>query len=92
MGVVALPAGHAGYGQKSISSTVVCGVTSDLVTYQRAPSGANAATYVVQVRLPLDAHHALGIEGNLFDLGPQLQVFSALLASVTFPFPQCVGK
>jgi len=45
----------------------------------------------VQVRLTLDAHHALGLSANLAGLGPQLQVFDELLASVSFPFPQCVG-
>ncbi|MBO0732048.1 MAG: SH3 domain-containing protein [Acidimicrobiaceae bacterium] len=90
--VAALPAGRAGYGQKSVSKTVVCGVTSDLVTYQRAASPASATPYLVQIRLPLDQHHALGIEGNLVDQGPQLQIFDAFLAAITFPFPECTGR
>jgi hypothetical protein len=46
---------------------------------------------VLLIKLALDAHHVLGFEANLSDLGPSLQVFSNFLDSVTFPFPQCIG-
>jgi hypothetical protein len=86
-----LPRGRTGYGESASRSTVVCGVTSDLVTYTR--SGATPPQpYLLQLRLTLDAHHAMGFEANLSNLAAPLQVFSNFLASVTFPFPQCTGK
>jgi hypothetical protein len=95
-----LPQGRAGYGQKASEQVVVCGVTSYLVTYQSAGAtgstvpGAGTPTalpYLAQVRLTLDAQHALGFDANLTDLEAQLLVFHQFLASVTFPFPPCTG-
>jgi hypothetical protein len=98
--VAKLPQGRTGYGQIASKQIVVCGVTSDLVTYQSAgptgttvqgTAGAVVLAYLVQVLLPLDAHHALGLSANLTDLGAPLQVFDEFLASLSFPSPQCIG-
>ncbi len=97
---VKLPKGRDGYGRSGATQIVVCGVTSELVTYQRSASASSTVTgvsspaslqYLAQVRLTLDANHALGIYGDVADLGPQLQTFRDFVASVTFPFPQCAG-
>jgi Bacterial SH3 domain len=90
--VAKLPAAPQGYGEKSFTAVVVCGVTSDLVTYQpAAASGTTTAPYLAEVRLALDPKHALGISANLSDLSSQLQTFQQFLASVTFPVKQCTG-
>jgi hypothetical protein len=88
--VAKLPTASQGYGQNSSTPVLVCGVTSDLVTYQPAASTGSAA-YLAQARLALDAKHALGIFAVLSDLDGQLQTFREFLASVTFPVKQCVG-
>lgn len=91
--------GRPGYALSGSSTVVVCGVTSDLVTYRQAGAGSSATVtpnpgsldqlYLVEVRLSLDAHHALSITGNLANLGPQLQDYRNFIYSVTFPFPRC---
>jgi Bacterial SH3 domain len=94
-----LPQGRDGYGQSGSRQIVVCGVTSDLVTYQQAESSgttppATAATtlpFLAEILLTVDAQHALGVYGNLSDLGPQLQTFQAFAASLVFPSKQCTG-
>jgi Bacterial SH3 domain len=92
--------GRVGYGQTGSQQVVVCGVTSNLVTFQSASSTRTtlrtstkptALPYLAQVLLTLDAHHALGLYANLSNLGPSLQSFQEFLASVSFPFPQCIG-
>jgi hypothetical protein len=89
--------GRAGYRQSADEQVVVCGVTGDLVTYTQVspPStgtppagGVAAAGYLVQVRLALDAQHALGVDANL-DSASQLQTVHDFVNSITFPFPQC---
>lgn len=55
-----------------------------------APGGTVAERYVTQIRLTLDAQHALGIEGHLADLA-QLPTVQNFLHSIAFPFPQCEG-
>jgi hypothetical protein len=97
--VAKLPQGRNGYGESGSTQIVVCGVTSDLVTYQQAgSSGTTASTtaaatlpYLAEIRLTVDAQHALGLYGNLSDLGPQLQTFSAFAYSLVFPSKQCTG-
>jgi hypothetical protein len=84
-----LPEGRAGYGRSSTATIVVCGVTSDLVVYQY--SGTTSLPYLAQVRLALDAHHALRFSANITGLGAPLQVFRDFLSSVTFASPQCTG-
>jgi hypothetical protein len=72
---------------------VACGVTGDLNTYMSAspPAGTSAPVYFAQIRLTLDAKHALGIGANLTNLS-QLQAVRDFANSVTFPYPQCQGK
>ncbi len=97
--VAKLPRGRDGYGQSGSMQIVVCGVTSDLVTYQQAGSSATTASttsaatlpYLAEIRLTVDAQHALGLYGNLSDLGPQLQTFRAFADSLVFPSKQCTG-
>ncbi len=95
-----LPQGRAGYGESSTRTVLVCGVTGDLVTYTRAAPTPSPTTvrgtpttdpYLLQVRLTLDPHHALGFDGNLSDLGVPLLEFTNFLDSVSFPTPQCIG-
>jgi hypothetical protein len=86
-----LAQGRTGYGQAGRRTVVVCGVTSDVVTYAHAGS-TSSESYLLQVRLVLDPHHVLGFDANLSDLGQPLQDFSNFLDSVRFPFPQCVGR
>lgn len=87
--------GRAGYRRASSAVVVACGVTGDLVTFVQtgappstAAGGAAAERYLVQVRLTLDAQHALGVDANLADLG-RLQVVKDVVNSLSFPFPQC---
>jgi SH3 domain-containing protein len=88
--------GRAGYHQTSSEQVVVCGVTSDLVTFVQVngsaatpqPGGVVPQRYLGQVNLTLDAQHALGIDANLADTA-QLPTFRSVVNSVTFPFPQC---
>jgi hypothetical protein len=96
--VAKLPNGRTGYGQIGDSQVVVCGVTSDLLTFQRAASASNRgsatstpAPYLAQVRIVVDPHHALGFYANLADVHSHLDVFRSFLASVTFASKQCVG-
>lgn len=78
-----LPKGRGGYSLQDSKSVVVCGVTSHLVTY------SSSGGYLLQVRLTLDAHHALGVYGTLTDLGAPLAQFEAFLYSLSFPAAQC---
>jgi uncharacterized protein YgiM (DUF1202 family) len=92
-----------GYHQQSSQTMVVCGVTGDLVTFVQtaattatsnatpattAATGGVAERYVVQIRLTLDAQHALGVEANLADLA-QVQPVKDVINSISFPFPLC---
>jgi Bacterial SH3 domain len=95
--VVQLGRGRAGYRQSSDQQVVVCGVTSDLLTFVQEstpststpePGGVVAGRYLAQVHLTLDAQHALGIDANLGDTS-QLQTVRDFLSSVKFAFPQC---
>ncbi len=98
--VAKLPIGRPGYVESTTHSIVVCGVTGNLVTYTRsagstptssAAAAATASPYLLQVRLALDAHHALGVEGNLTDRGAPLLVYTNFVNSMSFPYPQCIG-
>jgi Bacterial SH3 domain len=98
--VTRLPKGRPGYGRLKSEQVVVCGVTSNVVTFQRAAStsatsqtaaAGGAPPYLALVLLTLDAHHALGVYANLSDLGQPLQSFRQFLDSVTFPQRECVG-
>jgi hypothetical protein len=89
--VAQLGAGRAGYGQVRSQTVVACGITEDLHTYTYAATGAAQPTPdLAQLRVGLDAHHALGIDANLTDTS-QLQIVRDFINSVTFPAPQCQG-
>jgi hypothetical protein len=95
-GVTKLPQGRPDYGESSSQTVVVCGVTSNLIVYQYQGAATtttvpSALPYLAQIRLPLDAKHALGFSANLTDDTGQLAIFRQFLASVTFPFPECTG-
>jgi hypothetical protein len=85
--------GRPGYSEVRSEPVVACGVTGDLNTYLSAspPAGTPAPAYYAQIRLTLDAKHALGIAANLTSLS-QLQAVRDFANSVTFPYPQCQGK
>ncbi len=51
-------------------------------------SGVSGSKYLAQIRVTVDAQHALGVDGNLSDLS-QLQAMRDFVNSVTFPSPQC---
>lgn len=89
-------AGAPGYGATKDTEVVVCGVTSDLITYDRgsgasaSPSGPGSAglAHLAQIRLKLDEAHALGMDFNYADVHG-LDTFANFYNSTTFPFPQC---
>jgi hypothetical protein len=83
--------GRPGYSEVRSEPIVACGVTGDLNTYMSASPPPRASTYYAQIRLTLDAKHALGIAANLTNLA-QLQAVRDFANSVTFPYPQCQGK
>jgi hypothetical protein len=89
--VAALGSGKAGYSQTRSESIVACGVTGDLNTYMNASPSATSPPYYAQIRLMLDAKHALRIAANLTNPS-QLQTVRDFANSVTFPYPQCQGK
>jgi hypothetical protein len=89
--------GRGGYQEGYRAPVVVCGVTGDLVTYSQigtappttpAPGGAQPEHYLAQVRLTLDAQHALGFDANLAAISG-LEAVRDLLSATSFPFPQC---
>jgi uncharacterized protein YgiM (DUF1202 family) len=87
-------AGYVGAGQQTV---VVCGVTGDLnlfthsgaVTATPAPGSAGPLARLAQIRLRLDATHALGLDFN-YSAAPDLDIFAAFYNSMTFPFPLCM--
>jgi hypothetical protein len=87
--VAQLGTGRAGYGEVRSQTVVACGITEDLHTYA-ATAPAQPAPYLAQLRVALDAHHALGIDANLADTS-ELQTVRDFINSVTFPAPQCQG-
>lgn len=102
--VTSLPAVPVGYGETSSEQVVVCGVTTRMLTFSRVGStpSTSAATSttvatgtpqasLVQVKIPVDAQHALGFYANLADLNVSLPNFKAIIYSVTFASPVCSG-
>jgi uncharacterized protein YgiM (DUF1202 family) len=85
--------GFAGSGQETV---VVCGVTGDLLEYRHggaaqptpAPGHAGPLEFLAQIRLRLDATHALALDFN-YSAAVDLDVFREFYNSMTFPFPQC---
>ena len=96
-GVTQLPNGRPGYGLRSVSQVLVCGITAGLVVFQRATAAPAAPpasvpeslSYLAEVRLPIGKQGALGLYADMPDLGPTLQVFRQFVAAVTFTAPQC---
>ena len=96
-----LPQGRAGYGRKSVSQVVACGITAGLVVFQQTgtassttspgPSVPESLTYLAEFRFAVDNQHALGLYADMTDLGPTLQIFQGFIASMTFSAPQCSG-
>ncbi len=86
--------GFVGTGQEA---EVVCGVTGDLNLYTHtralpptpAPGTAGPLALLAQIQLRLDATHALALDFN-YSTAADLDVFSAVYNSMTFPFPQCM--
>ncbi len=91
--VGALVQGRTGYYQSDSQQVVLCGITSVLFTYTGEASQPRPGTtkYLAQVRITLDAHHALGVEGDMTSLS-QLDTIRDFLYSISFPYPQCEGK
>ena len=96
-----LPQGRTGYGRKSVSQLVACGITAGLVVFQQtgtpssttspAASVPESLTYLAEFRFAVDNQHALGLYADMPDLGPTLQIFQWFIASMTFTAPQCSG-
>lgn len=97
--VAQLPHGRAGYGRASVTQVVVCGVTAGLVVFQRSSAPSNtpgtwvpqSLAYLAEVRFAVDAQHALGLYADMPDIDRTLDIFKAILASVTFSSPRCSG-
>lgn len=85
--LAALPKGLPGYVLSHSEQIVVCGLTSYLDSYTAPAPGS---PYVAQINLPLDATHALGIEGSLAGAA-QLGDVRTFAATVSFPYPACEG-
>lgn len=92
--------GFSGSGQQDV---VVCGYTGSLLQFSRGTSTATSAPasastsaspaasqqpLLAQVRLRLDATHALSLDFG-YSAAADLDVFNAFYNSMTFPFPQC---
>ena len=90
------PGGAAGFNASGQETVIVCGVTANLNEYSHAgappaspaPGTAGPLAFLAQVRLRLDATHALALDFN-YNATADLDVFSAFYNSMTFPFPQC---
>jgi hypothetical protein len=97
--LAALGAGRAGYSRTNGQQVIVCGVTGTIGSYVQSgppvpsqqppqPAGAVSEHYLVQLRLPIDGQHALGLDGNFADQS-QLPTFRNFVNSLTFPSPLC---
>ncbi len=90
------PVGATGFNASGQETVIVCGVTADLNEYTHvgappappAPGTTGPLALLAQVRLRLDATHALALDFN-YNKSADLDVFSAFYNSMTFPFPQC---
>jgi uncharacterized protein YgiM (DUF1202 family) len=89
-------AGATSFNASGQETVIVCGVTADLNEYTHvgappvspAPGTAGPLALLAQIRLRLDATHALALDFN-YNTSADLDVFSAFYNSMTFPFPQC---
>ena len=90
------PGGAAGFNPSGQETVIVCGVTAALNEYTHVgappptptPGTAGQLALLAQIRLRLDATHALALDFNYRTVA-DLDVFSAFYNSMTFPFPQC---
>lgn len=88
--------GAAGFNATGQETVIVCGVTANLNEYTHvgapgatpAPGTAGPLALLAQIRLRLDATHALALDFN-YNTAADLDVFNAFYNSMTFPFPQC---
>jgi hypothetical protein len=88
--------GRPGYRRTNSQQVIVCGVTGTMNSYVQSgppvtspqPAGVVSEHYLVQLRLPIDAQHALGLDGNFADQS-QLPTFRNFVNSLTFPSPLC---
>lgn len=92
------PGGAPGYLGSGQTTVVVCGVTGNLNQYSRTagapatptPGTAGPLALLAQIRLRLDATHALALDYN-YTAASELEIFNDLYNSMTFPYPQCQG-
>jgi hypothetical protein len=90
------PSGATSFNASGQETVIVCGVTGNLNEYTHvgappptpAPGTAGPLALLAQVRLRLDATHALALDFN-YRVAADVDVFSAFYNSMTFPFPQC---
>ncbi|MDQ6847171.1 MAG: SH3 domain-containing protein [Candidatus Dormibacteraeota bacterium] len=88
--------GAAGFNATGQETVIVCGVTANLNEYTHsgaippspAPGTPGPLALLAQIRLRLDATHALALDFN-YNTAADLDVFSAFYNSMTFPFPEC---
>jgi hypothetical protein len=91
------PGGGTGFVGSGQQTEVVCGVTGDLNEFTHtggapatpAPGTAGPLAFLDQIRLRLDASHAIALDFN-YSAASDLDVFGAFYNSMTFPFPQCM--
>lgn len=97
--VEALGNSRAGYRRTNSQQVIVCGVTGTMSSYVQSgppvtspqppqPAGVVSEQYLLQLRLPVDAQHALGLDGNFADAS-QLPTFRNFVNSLTFPSSLC---
>ncbi|MEO8899471.1 MAG: SH3 domain-containing protein [Candidatus Dormibacter sp.] len=90
------PGGATGYLGSGQTTVIVCGVTGNLNEYSRTgsapvtptPGTAGPLALLAQIRLRLDATHALALDYN-YSAASDLEVFNDVYNSMTFPYPQC---
>jgi hypothetical protein len=76
-----------GVSQSSSKQVVACGVTAYLVSYTTAIPGH----YLADLVLPVATHHYLGVDASLTSVA-QLSTVLVFVNSMSFPFPECVGR
>ncbi|MGH7721712.1 MAG: SH3 domain-containing protein [Candidatus Dormibacteria bacterium] len=90
------PAGGTGFIGSGQQTVVVCGVTGDLNVFTHTggapptptPGTAGPLALLAQIRLRLDATHALALDYN-YSAAADLEVFNDFYNSITFPYPAC---
>ena len=90
------PSGATGFVGSGQQTVIVCGVTANLDLFSNSnhtlssptPGTAAPLALLAQVRLTLDATHALALDFN-YTTAADLTVFADFYNSMTFPYPQC---